>query len=133
MPLMFDQKLNRTVRLQFAANAKEIAEVIALLPVGVASGLVLELQGCGEAHRYDVSLERAYSFRSEGSTLAIWIWNNVDASEAGNLLPLIVNLNQSVTEAIANEAFFQATGRRVSELRTYRRWSHRPSAQSARS
>ena len=121
MPLTLDEKLNRTVRHQFAANAQEVAEVVALLPVKVASELTQELERCGEAHRYDVSSERAYSFRSEGNTLTIWTWKDVDASEAGNLLPLIVNLNQSVSEDVANDAFFRATGRRVGEPRTYRR------------
>jgi len=121
MSLTLDEKLNRTVRHQFAADAQEIAEVVSLLPVRVASELTQELERCGEAHRYDVSSERAYSFRSQGDTLTIWTWKDVDASEAGNLLPLIINLNQSVTEAVANEAFFQATGRRVGEPRTYRR------------
>jgi len=34
---------------------------------------------------------------------------------------LIVSLNKSLTEVVANEVFFQATGRKVSEPRPYRR------------
>ena len=121
MSLTLDEKLNSTVCHQFAANAKEVAEVVELLPVRVASGLTVELEGCGEAYRFDVLSERAYSFRRDGTTLSIWIWNDVETSEAGNLLPLIVSLNKSLTEVVANEVFFQATGRRVSEPRPYRR------------
>jgi len=120
MALTLDQTLNRIVQHQFAANAKEVTEVVGLLPAKVASGLSRELELCGEAFRYDVRSHRAYSFRSEGSTLTVWIWRDVDTREASNLLPSIVSLDQILTEVVANKAFVQATGRRVSEPRTYR-------------
>jgi hypothetical protein len=121
MTLPRDAALNSIVRYQFAANPSEISEVLAHLPVRIASELVVELDGCGEALRYDGILERAYYFQSEGSTLAIWSWNDIDASEACDLLAFIVNRDQRVTEVVANEAFLVATGRQVSEPRTYRR------------
>jgi len=121
MTLARDAALNSIVRYQFAANAREVSEVLAHLPVRIASELAVELDGCGEALRYDGISERAYYFQSEGSTLAIWIWNDIDASEACDLLAFIVNRGTNVTEVMANEAFFVATGRLVSEPRTYRR------------
>jgi hypothetical protein len=121
MTLARDAALNSIVRYQFAANAREVSEVLAHLPVRITSELAVELDGCGEALRYDGISERAYYFQSEGSTLAIWIWNDIDASEACDLLAFIVNRSQRVTEVMANEAFFVATGRLVSEPRTYRR------------
>jgi hypothetical protein len=121
MALARDAALNTTVRYQFAANASEVSDVLAKLPLRISTELVVELEGCGEALRYDGISERAYYFQSQGSTLAIWTWDDIDASEACDLLGFIVNLDQSFTEAIANEAFRVATGRQVSERRTYRR------------
>jgi hypothetical protein len=121
MVLARDAALNSIVRYQFAANPSEVTEVLAHLPVRIARELIVELDGCGEALRYDGILERAYYFLSEGGTLAIWSWSDIDASEACELLAFIVNRGQRVTEVMANEAFFVATGRQVSEPRTYRR------------
>jgi hypothetical protein len=121
MALTLDITLNKTLRHQIAADAREVTDVVARLPRRVADDLMVELQGCGEAHRYDVSSARAYSFRSEGSTLDIWIWSDVDAIEAGSLLPSLVGLDQGLTETTASDAFFQATGRRVNEPRAYTR------------
>lgn len=119
MALALDEALNRIVRYQFAANVSEVTEVLAQLPIRIASELTVELEGCGQALRYDAISERAYYFQSEGSTLAIWIWNDVDTAEACNLFPFIVSLDQRLTEDVANEAFFRATGRTVSESRGY--------------
>jgi hypothetical protein len=121
MALAHDEALNRIVRYQFAGNAVEVSEVLARLPVRIASELIVELDGCGEALRYDGISERAYYFQSEGTTLAVWIWNDVDSSEASELLAFIVDRDQRVNEVLANEAFFAATGRRVCEPRGYRR------------
>jgi hypothetical protein len=121
MALTFDSEFNRIVRYQFAADANEVTEVLADLPLRVASELAVELRDCSEALRYDGCSERAFYFQSEGSTLAIWIWNDVDASEACDLLLSIDNLDHRLTEATANEAFFQATGRSISEPRSYLR------------
>lgn len=119
MALTLEAVFNRIVRYKFAADANEVTEVLAKLPDRVASELAVELHGCSEALRYDGRSERAFYFRSEGSTLGIWIWNDVDASEASDLLLAIGNLDQRMTELVANEAFFQATGRSVSEPRSY--------------
>jgi len=119
MALSFDSEFNRIVRYQFAANANEVTEVLEHLPHRVASELAVELRECNEALRYDGCSERAFYFRSEGGTLAIWTWNDVDASEACDLLLSIDNLDERLTEVVANEAFFQATGRSISEPRSY--------------
>ena len=119
MALSLDSEFNRIVRYQFAANADEVTEVLEHLPHRVASELAVELSECNEAVRYDGCSERAFYFRSEGSTLAIWTWNDVDASEACDLLLSIDNLDQRLTEVVANEAFFQATGRSISEPRSF--------------
>jgi hypothetical protein len=121
MALTLDSEFNRIVRYQFAANANEVTEVLEHLPHSVASELAVELSESNEALRYDGCSERAFYFRSEGSTLAIWTWNDVDASEACDLLLSIDNLDERVTEVVANEAFFQATGRSISEPRSYLR------------
>ena len=129
MALTLDSEFNRIVRYQFAANANEVNEVLTHLPHRVASELAVELRDCSEALRYDGCSERAFYFHSEGSTLAIWIWNDVDASEACDLLMSIDNLDQRLTEVVANEAFLQATGRSISEPRSYQHaWVEGPAS-----
>jgi hypothetical protein len=121
-PIALDGALNRIVRYQVAANRREAEEVLARLPYIVSNGLDAELGVCQQAHRYDMDGKRAYYFQLDGNRLHIWIWHDVDDYvEAGNLLSLVVSLDQDLSEAVANEVYLRATGRSVNQPPAFRR------------
>jgi hypothetical protein len=118
IPIALDSAFNRIVRYQVAANREEANELLAHLPVDVSDELERELGLCKEAHRYDLDGKRAYCIQLDGDRLHVWSWNDVeDYVEAGNLLSLIVSLDEGLSEDLANEIYVRATGRNVNQPR----------------
>ena len=94
----------------------EFNQVVAYLPRAVANGLVRALDEAGEAYRYDADSKRAYYLRREGSSLSMWSWDHVQsAAEFGDLVSLIVRLDEPLDLEQAKKVYLDATGRSANQ------------------
>lgn len=94
----------------------EFNQVVAYLPRAVANGLVRALDEAGEAYRYDADSQRAYYLRREGSSLNMWSWDHVQsAAEFGDLVSLIVRLDEPLDLEQAKKVYLGATGRSANQ------------------
>jgi len=113
---MADGVKDKIVHHLVVDNPVELNQVVAYLPRAVANGLVRALDEAGEAYRYDADSQRAYYLRREGSSLSMWSWDHVrSAAEFGDLVSLIVRLEEPLDLEQAKKVYLGATGRSASQ------------------
>ena len=109
---MLEKTYNHHLCFRLAVTPDEVAQLLAKLPATVAADLVKDLDGGGEAQKYDLASQTAYAFMRLRTGLACWSWLDVRTyGEAGRLLAAVVNLNEPLNPLTACQLYTAATSR----------------------
>jgi hypothetical protein len=99
---VLEKQYNHHLCLRLTATPAEVAELMAKMPKTVRADLAKDLDGTGEAEKYDLGTQTAYAFRKVQTGLACWSWCDVRSyGEAGRLLAAVVDLSAPLNPLIA--------------------------------
>ena len=116
---MKNARSNSIVHHLIATGPFEVEQIFGDLPRVVADGLVRTLDEVSEAYRYDADSQNAYFFEREGSVVDIWSWNDVRSyAEYGDLVARLVQLDERLSDRLANQVYSTATGRKAGVLQS---------------
>jgi hypothetical protein len=109
---MLEKTYNHHLCFRLAVTPDEVAELLAKLPATVTADLVKDLDGGGEAAKYDLATQTAYAFVRLQTGLACWSWMDVRTyGEAGRLLAAVINSSERLNPLIACQLYTAATSR----------------------
>ena len=91
------------VSSHFAITAAEREALTAELPNAIARGLSESLDRETVVLRYDMPSRCAYCIKREGPGLSLWVWSDLGAEAAGDLLSSIAAIDEPMTETLALE------------------------------
>ncbi len=110
---MIERVNGEAIRFLLPVTTGEIDDLLGGLSSEVLKDLSADLATSGEAHRYDLALQRAYYFRlgvgPTGIGLACWQWDGIETyGEAGRLFTAIVDLDLPLTPGLAERLYWGA-------------------------
>jgi hypothetical protein len=109
---MLEKQYNGHLCFRLAVSPDDVAELMAKLPETIVAGLAKDLEDGGEAEKYDLATQTAYSFRTQGTALVCWSWCDVRTyGEAGRLLTATIESGEPMNPLLACQLYTAATNR----------------------